>query len=77
MPLFLILLTDEKFLNLKISKIDQLIHFLLININNSIIVDMVKGILNILPNKINNEKYYKTIAKYLDNKNIVRVDELK
>ena len=98
LPHFLMLLTDEKFLNLKISKnfvnfiyslislpnnlydeisqnmellIDQLIHFLLININNSIIVDMVKEILNILPNKINSEKYYKTIAKYLDNKNNV------
>ena len=32
---------------------------------------MVKEILNILPNKINSEKYYKTIAKYLDNKNNV------
>ena len=95
---FLLLLTDEKYLNLKISKIfvnfiyslislpnnlhdeisqnielliDQLIHFFLININNTLIVDMVKEILNILPIKINSDKYYKSIAKYLDNKNNV------
>ena len=51
--------------------IDQLIHFLLININNSLIVDIVKEILNVLPNKIITEKYYKSIAKYLNNKSNV------
>ena len=95
---FLLLLTDEKYSNLKISKnfvnfiyslislpnnlheelsqnmellIDQIIHFFLININNTIIVDMLKEILNILPTKVNNDKYYESIAKYLDNKNNV------
>ena len=47
--------------------IDQLIKFLLININNSFLVDMVKEIFNIIPNKINSEKYYKSISKYLNN----------
>ena len=48
--------------------IDQLIHFLLMNINNGLIVDMVKEILNILPSKISSEKYYKSISKYLSSK---------
>ena len=47
--------------------IDQLINFLLMNINNSFIVDMVKEIFNIIPSKINSEKYYKSISKYLNN----------
>ena len=49
--------------------IDQLIHFLLININNLLIVDIVKEILNLLPSKIISDKYYKSIAKNLNNKN--------
>ena len=49
--------------------IDQIIHFLLININNALIVDMVKEILNILPIKITSDKYYKSIGKYLNSKN--------
>ena len=48
--------------------IDQLITFFLININNSLIIDMVKEILNIIPSKINSEKFYKSISKYLNNK---------
>ena len=51
--------------------IDQLIHFLQININNTLIVDIVKEILNLLPSKIISEKYYKSIAKYLNNKSNV------
>ena len=51
--------------------IDQLIHFLLININNSLIVDIIKEILNLLPSKIISDKYYKSIAKYLNIKNNV------
>ena len=47
--------------------IDYLIAFFIANINNSFIVDMVKEILNIMPNKINNEKYYKSLSKYLNN----------
>ena len=49
--------------------VDQLIHFFLMNINNGLILDMVKEILNILPNKISNEKFYKSISKYLSSKN--------
>jgi hypothetical protein len=57
--------------------IDQLISFFLMNINNSFIVDMVKEILNIMPNKINNEKYYKSISKYLNNKtNVILLQAL-
>ena len=57
--------------------IDQLISFFLMNINNSFIVDMVKEILNIMSNKINNEKYYKSISKYLNNKtNVILLQAL-
>ena len=52
--------------------IDQLVRFSILNVNNSFIVDMVKEILIIIPHKINNEKFYKSISKYLNNKtNIV------
>ena len=49
--------------------IEQLIHFFLMNVNNTLIIDLVKEILNILPNKTNSEKYYKSISKYLNAKN--------
>ena len=57
--------------------IDQLINFLLMNINNSFIVDMVKEIFNIIPSKINSEKYYKSISKYLNNQtNVILLQNL-
>ena len=96
LPIFFMLLSDEKFSEFKYSKnllnfiyslislpnnlnneisqnmeilIEQLIHFFLMNVNNSLIIDLVKEILNILPNKTNSEKYYKSISKYLNVKN--------
>ena len=89
------LLSDEKYSNLKYAKnllnfiyslislpnnlhddisqnmeilIDNLIHFFLININNALTIDLLKEILNILPNKISSENFYKSISKYLNNK---------
>ena len=61
-------LSNEISQNMEIL-IEQLIHFFLMNINNSLIIDLVKEILNILPNKTNSEKYYKSISKYLNAKN--------
>ena len=63
-------LVDELTQNMEIL-IDQLIHFFLLNIKNSLKVDVVKEILNLLPIKINNEKFYKSISKYLNKKNNV------
>ena len=63
-------LIDELTQNMEIL-IDQLIHFFLLNIKNSLKVDVVKEILNLLPIKINNEKFYKSISKYLNKKNNV------
>ena len=51
--------------------VEQLIHFFLININNSNILDIVKELLNIIPNKLGTEKFYKSISKFLNNKNNV------
>ena len=53
--------------------IDQLIHFILININNSLIEDIVKEILDLLTSKIISEKYYKSIDNYLNNKNNINL----
>ena len=95
LPNFFMLLSDEKYSNLKYAKnllnfiyslislpnnlhddisqnmeilIDNLIHFFLININNALTIDLLKEILNILPNKISSENFYKSISKYLNNK---------
>ena len=46
--------------------IDNLIHFFLLNINNSLTIDLLKEILNILPNKISSDNFYKSISKYLN-----------
>ena len=47
--------------------INQVIHFLLINPENQIFISQIKDILITLPlKKINNEKFFKTISKYLD-----------
>ena len=96
LPNFLMLLSDEKYLNSVYTKnilnfiyslvstqnnlkdeltqnmeilVDQLIHFFLINIKNSLKADVVKEILNLLPIKINSENFYKSISKYLNKNN--------
>ena len=47
--------------------INQVIHFLLLDPENQIFINLTKDILVTLPlKKINNEKYFKTISKYLD-----------
>ena len=63
-------LSDELAQNMEIL-VDQLIHFFLINIKNSLKVDVVKEILNLLPIKINSDYFYKSISKYLNKKSNV------
>ena len=104
LPNFLMLLSDEKYLNSVYTKnilnfiysivstqnnlkeeltqnmeilVDQLIKFFLINIKNSLKVDVVKEILNLLPIKINSENFYKSISKYLNkNSNVILLQAL-
>ena len=104
LPNFLMLLSDEKYLNSVYTKnilnfiyslvstqnnlkdelsqnmeilVDQLIHFFLINIKNSLKADVVKEILNLLPIKINSENFYKSISKYLNkNSNVILLQAL-
>ena len=61
-------LKDELTQNMEIL-VDQLIHFFLINIKNSLKADVIKEILNLLPIKINSENFYKSISKYLNKNN--------
>ena len=49
--------------------INQIVHLLLTNKKNNIIVQTTKEILNITPFKLNSEKYFKTISQYLNMKN--------
>ena len=49
--------------------ISQLMKCFLLQLNNPALVDMIKEILNILPTRINGDKYYKIISKYLNLKN--------
>ena len=49
--------------------ISQLIKCFLQQINNQAIKDIIKEILNILPSRVNGDKYYKIISKYLNLKN--------
>ena len=49
--------------------ISQLIKCFLQQINNQPIKDIIKEILNILPSRVNGDKYYKIISKYLNLKN--------
>ena len=49
--------------------ISQLIKCFLQQINNPAMTDIIKEILNILPQKTNSDKYYKVISKYLNLKN--------
>ena len=49
--------------------INQIVHLLLTNKKNNIIVQTTQEILNITPLKLNSEKYFKTISQYLNNKN--------
>ena len=49
--------------------INQVIHLLLTNKKNNIIVQTTKEILNISPIKLNSEKYFKTISQYLNMRN--------
>ena len=49
--------------------ISQLVKCFLQQINNPTITDIIKEILNILPQRTNSDKYYKVITKYLNLKN--------
>ena len=49
--------------------INQIIHLLLTNKKNNIIVQTTKEILSITPFKLNSEKYFKTISQYLNMRN--------
>jgi hypothetical protein len=49
--------------------INQIVHLLLTNKKNKIILQTVKEILMITPLKLNSEKYFKTISQYLNMKN--------
>ena len=60
-------LADEISKNMNIL-LEQLIKFFIINIKNSLIVDMIKEILFILPMNTSYEVYFKNIAKYLNSK---------
>ena len=64
------LISKPKF-NKEISKnmkilIEQIINILLANRNDSVIYNSIKEILYLLPNKINSDKYFKTISIYLN-----------
>ena len=66
------LISNPKF-NKEISKnmkklIEQIINILQSNQNDSVIINSIKEILYILPNKINSDKYFKTISIYLNDK---------
>ena len=49
--------------------INQIIHLLLTNKKNKIIVQTTKEILSIIPLKLNSEKYFKCISQYLNMRN--------
>ena len=49
--------------------INQIVHLLLTNKKNKLIVQTTKEILNITPLKLNSEKYFKTISQYLNIRN--------
>ena len=49
--------------------INQIIHLLLTNKKNNLIVQTTKEILSITPFKLNSEKYFKTISQYLNMRN--------
>ena len=49
--------------------INQVIHLLLTNKKNKIIVQTTKEILSIIPLKLNSEKYFKCISQYLNMRN--------
>ena len=66
------LISNPKF-NKEISKnmkilIEQIINILQSNKNDSVIINSIKEILYILPNKINSDKYFKAISIYLNDK---------
>jgi len=49
--------------------INQVIHLLLTNKKNNVIIETMKEILMIIPFKLNAEKYFKTISQYLHMRN--------
>ena len=49
--------------------ISQLVKCFLQQLDNSAMTDIIKEILNILPQRTNSDKYYKIISKYLNLKN--------
>ena len=51
--------------------INQIIHLLLTNIKNNVVIDTTKEIMNILPFKVNIEKFFRAINIYLNIKNEV------
>ena len=58
--------SKEIFQNMNIL-IEQIVNILLSNKEDSIFINSIKEILYILPIKINSEKYFKEISKYLNN----------
>ena len=69
------LLSNDTFLNeIEISLdlfINQIIHLLLTNIKNNVVIDTTREIMYILPFKVNIEKFFRAINIYLNIKNEV------